>query len=611
MAGEIQMDVVLNPQMDKNAVQALYQTQDKLAARLAKAQRGSQLRLRAELAALAAMATKLGLSDTPRGYMMQFLSLTNQGQYSSFQKALARGAGQQGAAILKSEKRAAQQLTQQQRAEERVAQQATIAAQKAEEKVRRDEDAQRKEQARAEAAHRKELLASAKQTEVERAYDTKQFVEARYRREEIAGIRRGYKGARAEHMRLLREGGTQEEWDRLQATTVKLDSRMTRMISNMEKNGKQAAGYQKKTAADTHRLATEVAAGGKVISSPLSGLGQLGALGLRALGLGSLVGAVVKAVNWAWRQGQAAINRGATAYDRQAQYGYDEGTLASARLTQREYSTAPGAVERAQDYGADFRERMMWGEVSDREWIALSRMGEYGRLLMSGAGETDPERVQRALESHIRAAGNNPRKLAQLRHDLTVLGQDASLANIRMRELSPQEYENLYQQYKALSGREVADARIHASIERGIEPLKEQFGARVGGFWGQFIGGKGASKIVEEMRQAGYADEEIRKFAPQVFYTAQTGSWWKGQRLADRYESQRLAESQNLPHWLKPDPELGQVPRVGSQVFYINQTINTSDPTRAAEESAAFIQKDAAELTQAASRFNRNIGRAN
>lgn len=573
MARDIEMEVSLKPMMD---MQALNQTRDKLAKQLSTIQRGNHASLRAMLASWSVGAVKAGQADTTRAAIMQFLGTTQGGQYTTFQRNFARAAGYQGAAILNQEKQAITQA------------------------------------ARTHAAERRALVAAFKQTEAERAYDTKQFVSARFRREELADIRRGYKGLRAQHMRLLREGGTEAEWTQHQAETVKLDNRMTRMISNMEKNGKSATKIQKETAQNTKRLATESARGGKIVSQPLSGLGQLGVLGLRALGIGTLVGAVVKAVTWAWRQGKLAEMRGAAAFDRNAAYGYSDRVLGLSEMTAVQYGINPEAVQRAQDYGADFRERMMWGEVSDREWIALSRRGEYGRLLMSGVGETDPERLQRALEAQIRAAGNDPRKLAQLRHDLQALGQDTSLLKLRMHTPTEEEYQRSLQQYTQSTKKDIRDAQEKASLDRGLDPTKRGIGGEIGGWRSIILGQASAQRRIEEQRAMGKSDEEIWAEDRETYNVAKYG-YIRG-RLKTNWldkESWSLTEAMNprVREWLG----LGGN-NIGTQNITIQQTITSTDPREAGAESArqitdALSSTDQAATSAMASKYFRNIGR--
>lgn len=149
-------------------------------------------------------------------------------------------------------------------------------------------------------------------------------------------------------------------------------------------------------------------------------------------------------------------------------------------------------------YAADFQQRMMWGEVSEREIIGLARAGKWGRMVMTGEAARNPEKANAVFEQMV--ASTNP---AQMRHIMSQLGLPVEdLMSYRMQPYSPEqraEYAKLIgelvetekgvtaglydlgnqisvlgEQLSALAGKEVAD------VATSLSPQAQDVANRLG-----------------------------------------------------------------------------------------------------------------------------------
>lgn len=122
-----------------------------------------------------------------------------------------------------------------------------------------------------------------------------------------------------------------------------------------------------------------------------------------------------------------ALNRGAQAMRLQAAYGKDidwRDIRARAGIFNMSTETA-GATSQ---YASDFQQRMLWGEVSEREVIGLSRAGRWGRMVLSGEAKKNPQAANQAFEELVGSTDQ-----AKMRSILRQLGlpQDLMQYNIQ------------------------------------------------------------------------------------------------------------------------------------------------------------------------------------
>lgn len=545
MVAVIDMPVNLIPQMDDARFK---RETDKLQKLLHSATRGAHQRFRAGAAAWSVMAVKRGMADTTRAAMQSFVATTG-GDYTPFQRGLARSAGVQGAAIYKQQ----------------------IAMEK---------------------AHRSQLISSAKQTESERLYDTKEFTEKRFLRQDTAQRIRDYKDLRLTHMRYLRGGAAQADWNKLNVQTIKLDNAVQGSIRRLEKNGKDVPKYLRQTAANTKVLREQVGKPGNVLSSTTP-LGTLGSLGLKALGVGSLVGLVSKVGKFVWNQVKASAQRGQDLIGTTAAYGRFGAGYATAR--ELGYKLSPEDAKSPQLYAADFRERMMYGEVSDKEWIALSQMGEYGRFIMSGGGESDPEKAARLFDQYVKSIDNDPRAVARLRRNLRWTGQSYEQMRMRLPMRSQEWMDKMTALGNIRALQDVTSAIGAAQFDRTLENWKRSVGSPIGS-WGARQWAALSEDDMNEMLQmidaTGLGSQEERNAVKKRFRAT--------------YDLARQSPLRNAPDMIngslrdyiaQPRLSVGSQ-TIGTQNVTITQNINTNDPESAANQSVEGIRSLLQESTQ-------------
>lgn len=140
---------------------------------------------------------------------------------------------------------------------------------------------------------------------------------------------------------------------------------------------------------------------------------------LKIFGLGTAIGAAKKWIDF----GISGTKEGSADLAEQAMYGASR-NIAIGRSRAKMYGLEESVTAAPERYALDFRQRMMWGEVSDKEWIALSRMGDLGRMIISGQAGQNPEAFQRELEKWIESNRGNE---AMVRQTLSWLGLSPQL----------------------------------------------------------------------------------------------------------------------------------------------------------------------------------------
>lgn len=144
-------------------------------------------------------------------------------------------------------------------------------------------------------------------------------------------------------------------------------------------------------------------------------------------GITTLVSGAVALVR---KGGQAVVNaltRGTQAMRLQAAYGKDI-QWGDIRARAGIFNMSTEAAAAPSQYASDFQQRMLWGEISEREVIGLSRAGRWGRMIMSGEAKRNPEAANRAFEELVTSTDQ-----AKMRSILRQLGlpQDVMQYNIQ------------------------------------------------------------------------------------------------------------------------------------------------------------------------------------
>ena len=203
----------------------------------------------------------------------------------------------------------------------------------------------------------------------------------------------------------------------------------TKTFSKIEKAtqtiGKEALNFKTVT---TPSPATAALGAVKFLKGGLQGL-------LKILGIGSLIGAAKKWIDF----GISGIKEGSDDLTEQAMYGSNR-NIAIGRTRAKMYGLDESITSAPERYALDFRQRMMWGEVSDKEWIALSRMGTLGQKIVSGEAARDPKAFQKEIENYIAANRGNE---AEIRQMLSWLGWSPQLMKYGAIQYSEEDTERL------------------------------------------------------------------------------------------------------------------------------------------------------------------------
>ena len=149
---------------------------------------------------------------------------------------------------------------------------------------------------------------------------------------------------------------------------------------------------------------------------------------------------------------QLALERGEQALRLRAAYG-ESVNWGDVRARAGMFNMSVESAMAPNKYAADFGQRMMWGEISEREIIGLSRAGRWGRMVMSGEAARNPGAANAAFESMV--ASTNP---AKMRSILRQLGLPEDVMNYRLQPYNEQdrkEYEKAF--------REIADKELLAA----------------------------------------------------------------------------------------------------------------------------------------------------
>lgn len=273
-------------------------------------------------------------------------------------------------------------------------------------------------------------------------------------------------------------------------------------ISKIEKDtktiGKEATNWR---AVTTPSTATSAVGAISFLKSGLSGL-------LKIFGLGTLIGAAKKWVDF----GISGTKEGSAALLEQAMYGSNR-NIAIGRSRAKMYGLDESVTAAPERYALDFRQRMMYGEVSDKEWIALSRMGGLGRMIVSGQAAQNPKAFQQALEEYISANRGNE---AEVRQTLSWLGLSPQLmkyAAIRYSEEDRTKIEEAYSE--ALKKEKEAAVLIWKTADdlaKFLQSLKTEAANTLASFTNT---DESRRRLAQSYGLVGFSDRERAKFTTE------------------------------------------------------------------------------------------------
>lgn len=192
------------------------------------------------------------------------------------------------------------------------------------------------------------------------------------------------------------------------------------------------------------------------------------ALGI--MGVSSVFGAIKQFIG----MGVQGIQEGYNDLVEQSIYGANRG-IAGTRALSKMYGMKEESLVGAERYALDFRQRMIMGEVSDREFIALSKMGALGQMVVSGEAARNPQNFQKTLQKYIRANKGNE---AEVRQNLRYLGLNPDIMAYGAVEHTPDreamiksKYEELVRQNKISAMGTLIPSQIYKTLKDEIKSV--------------------------------------------------------------------------------------------------------------------------------------------
>lgn len=180
-----------------------------------------------------------------------------------------------------------------------------------------------------------------------------------------------------------------------------------------------------------------------------------------------------------WESIQKSLTRGEQAMRLQAAYGktIDWGDI-SARAGI--FNISPESAAAPSQYASDFTQRMMWGEVSEREIIGLSRAGRWGKMVMSGEAAQNPEEANKAFEELV--VGTDKAKMRSILRQIGI-PQDVMNYNIQAYDAATrQEYED---RFKVMAATELDVAAMVYDAGNQLEASLKEVSTALAAFAGE------------------------------------------------------------------------------------------------------------------------------
>lgn len=313
---------------------------------------------------------------------------------------------------------------------------------------------------------------------------------------------------------------------------------MRTYLSNISKDRKVNLKTISKIEKDTKTIGKE-AFNWKTATTPSTTTTALGAIGflkesmrglLKMFGIGTLVGAAKKWIDF----GISGTKEGSAALLEQAMYGANR-NIAIGRSRAKMYGLDESVTAAPERYALDFRQRMMYGEVSDKEWIALSRMGGLGRMIISGQAAQNPEAFQKALQNYISANRGNE---AEVRQTLSWLGLSPQLMKygaIKYSENEEQRLESAYgEAIKAEKDAAVLVWKTADEFDKFIQELRASAAKMLSAFTDT---DESRRRLAYSWGLAGYSDVErgiVRHSAEELARQRLSPNWTdRGMSIAD------------------------------------------------------------------------------
>lgn len=233
----------------------------------------------------------------------------------------------------------------------------------------------------------------------------------------------------------------------------------------------------------------------------------------RFLTAAGIAGLVAKLGKFLWNSGKRGLTEGYDILSEQAKYGPDRAiglTKMMSTLFKIDKNTA-ASVDR---YARDFKQRLMWGEVGEREFIGLGRMGEAGRMIMSGRAEEDPKTFLRTLQQWMLNTDS-----ATVRSTLRQMNWSEDLMKLKLNPYDEEEFNALVDQFDELTDKEAKAAADALAFQNDMRTISKQIDANVAELAGSIV--KDPVAALRILRNIGRSDEEIEAAYPGLIKKAE------------------------------------------------------------------------------------------
>ena len=257
------------------------------------------------------------------------------------------------------------------------------------------------------------------------------------------------------------------------------------------------------------------------------GIGGIGKFLGKLTGFGSLIGVLKKGLD----AFQKSLGRGNQGLYWQAAYG-NSANWRDVRARAGIFNMSTESAMSTSNYAADFKQRMLWGEVSEKEIIGLSRAGKWGRMVMSGEAARNPAAANTAFEQMI--AGTDP---AKMRSILRQLGLSQELMNYRLQPYSQSQYKEYYEKFSEMADVELEAAQMMYDAANQYQVATEQISTGIAAFVSTFTEvlspqsrevAKRLQGRLGEMRGIADINEMVKKSANPMTQIAMQPVDWSG-----------------------------------------------------------------------------------
>lgn len=279
-------------------------------------------------------------------------------------------------------------------------------------------------------------------------------------------------------------------------------------------NRRQVPQILRQIAQNTSSMKREVSDWGTPTDN-VSSSGASGALDFtrKLTGIAAGVSGVVSVLKKGWQAIQSSLGRGMQALRLEAAYGrsVDWGDV---RARAGLFNMSTEAAASTSEYAADFRQRMMWGEISEREIIGLSRAGRWGRMIMSGEAARNPALANQAFEEMV--ANTEP---AKMRSILRQLGLSQELMGYRVQAYDTttrQEYED---RFRIMASSELDVAKMMYDAGNQMQVALEEASTALSVFAGEAVQSLSPQGRAAYERLRGAGIEDTTKTAMSREYT--------------------------------------------------------------------------------------------